>query len=100
MTQNDNGPAPGRNYGETAVFKFSQKVFYPKKRLKFLQRLISIWEKTTRCSSSRNSLRGIRHPVQSNILHIAVLPPALIVLLFWARNLGFWPKNLIFAIRL
>ena len=38
MTQNDNGPAPGWNYGETAVFKFSQKVvflaknaLYPKK---------------------------------------------------------------------
>ena len=25
MTPNDNGPGPGRNYGETAVFTFSRK---------------------------------------------------------------------------
>ena len=28
MTQNDNGPGPGRNYGETAVFTFSRKVVF------------------------------------------------------------------------
>ena len=28
MTQNDNGPGPGRNYGETAVFTFGQKVLF------------------------------------------------------------------------
>ena len=28
MTQNGNGPGPGRNYGETAVFTFSRKVFF------------------------------------------------------------------------
>ena len=28
MNQNDNGLSPGRNYGKTAVFKFSQKVFF------------------------------------------------------------------------
>ena len=28
MTQNDNRPGPGRNYGETAVFTFSRKVFF------------------------------------------------------------------------
>ena len=28
MTQNDNGPGPGRNCGETAVFTFSRKVFF------------------------------------------------------------------------
>ena len=26
MTHNDNGPGPGRNYRETAVFTFSRKV--------------------------------------------------------------------------
>ena len=38
MTQKDNGPGPGRNYGETGVFTFGQKVVfglkngsYPKK---------------------------------------------------------------------
>ena len=31
MTHNDNGPGPGRNNGETAVFTFSRKVvFWPK----------------------------------------------------------------------
>ena len=31
MTQNDNGPGPGRNYGETAVFYVLLKsVFWPK----------------------------------------------------------------------
>ena len=28
MTQNDNGPGPGRNYGETAVFTFGRKVVF------------------------------------------------------------------------
>ena len=28
MTQNDNGQGPGRNYGETDVFTFGQKVFF------------------------------------------------------------------------
>ena len=28
MTQNDNGPGPGRNYGETDVFTFGRKVFF------------------------------------------------------------------------
>ena len=28
-------------------------------------------------------LRGIHHPVQSNILHLAVLPPALMVFFAW-----------------
>ena len=37
---------------------------------------------TARCSSSRNSLRGITHSItHSHILHIAVLPPALMVFL-------------------
>ena len=31
ITQKDNGPGPGRNYGETAVFMFGRKVvFWPK----------------------------------------------------------------------
>ena len=31
MTHNDNGPGQGQNYGETAVFRFGQKlVFWPK----------------------------------------------------------------------
>ena len=28
MTQNDNGPGPGRNYGETAIFTFGLKAFF------------------------------------------------------------------------
>ena len=28
MTQKDNGPGPGRNYGETGVFTFDQKVVF------------------------------------------------------------------------
>ena len=28
MTHNDNGPGPGRNYGETAIFTFGRKVFF------------------------------------------------------------------------
>ena len=28
MTQKDNGPGPGRNYGETGVFTFGRKVFF------------------------------------------------------------------------
>ena len=28
MTQNDNGPGPSRNYGETAIFMSSRKVFF------------------------------------------------------------------------
>ena len=54
MTKNDNGPGPGRNYGETAVFTFGRKVFFwpkmgfnPKNHPKFLKRLIFIWEKAT-----------------------------------------------------
>ena len=32
MTQKDNGPGPGQNYGETGVFTFGQKVgFWPRK---------------------------------------------------------------------
>ena len=28
MTQNDNRPGPGRNYGETSVFTFGRKVVF------------------------------------------------------------------------
>ena len=28
MTQKDNGPSPGRNYGETGVFTFGRKVVF------------------------------------------------------------------------
>ena len=54
MTHNDNGPGPGRIYGETAVFTFCRKAengpkirFFPKKSPKFAKRLIFIWEKGT-----------------------------------------------------
>ena len=54
MTHNDNGPGPGRFYGETAVFTFCRKAengpkirFFPKKSPKFAKRLIFIWEKGT-----------------------------------------------------
>ena len=54
ITQKDNGPGPGRNYGETGVFTFCRKAengpkirFFPKKLPKFAKRLIFIWEKGT-----------------------------------------------------
>ena len=51
MTQNDKGHGSGRNYGETAVFMFGQKVFFwpkiPKKHQQFLKRLIFTLEKAT-----------------------------------------------------
>ena len=37
MTQNDNGPGPGRNYGETAVFMFGRRVFILAKNAFFSQ---------------------------------------------------------------
>ena len=51
--RNNNGPGSSRNYRETAVFKFGQKVFFwpklvsffSKKHPKFAKRLIFIWEK-------------------------------------------------------
>ena len=52
--KNDNGPGPGRIYGETAVFTFCRKAengpkirFFQKKNLNFAKRLIFIWEKGT-----------------------------------------------------
>ena len=55
MTHNDNGPGPGQNNREWAVFTFGRKVFFwpkirfppPKKHPKFAKRLIFIWEKGT-----------------------------------------------------
>merc|ERR1712012_1197339 len=54
MRQNDHQPGPSRNYRETAVFTFSQKVCFwlkmhlnPKKHPQFLKILIFIWEKAT-----------------------------------------------------
>ena len=55
MTHIDNGPGPGRNYGETTVFTFCLKwengpkivFFLPKKHPKPPKRLIFIWEKGT-----------------------------------------------------
>ena len=54
MIQNDNGPRPGWNYGEMAVFTFSRKMlFWPKlgfnqkNHQQFLKRLIIIWAKAT-----------------------------------------------------
>ena len=54
MTQNDNRPGLGWNYGETDIFTFCRKVvfwpkigFNPKNHPKFLKTLISIWEKAT-----------------------------------------------------
>ena len=35
MTQNDNGPGPCRNYGETAVFMFGRKVVFGQKTVFF-----------------------------------------------------------------
>ena len=54
MIQKDNGPGPGRNYGETGVFTFGRKVFfwpkngfYPKKSPKMIFWVITIWAKAT-----------------------------------------------------
>ena len=54
MTQKDNGPGPGRNYGLTGVFTFGQKVvfglkmgFNPKNHPIFPKGLIFTWEKAT-----------------------------------------------------
>ena len=54
MTHTDNGPGPGRNYGETAAFTFCRKVengpkirFSPKKHPKKDKRLLFIWGKGT-----------------------------------------------------
>ena len=52
MTHYDNGPGPGQNYGETAVFTFGRKAFFgqksvffsKKKHLQFANKLIFIWE--------------------------------------------------------
>ena len=45
MTHNDNGPGPGRNYEETAVFTFSRNVvFWPKMR--FSQKAPEISQET------------------------------------------------------
>ena len=53
MTQKDNGPGPGRNYGEKGVFTFGRKVvfglkmgFTPKNRPNNISPLI-IWAKAT-----------------------------------------------------
>ena len=54
MTHTDNGPGPGRNYGETAAFTFCRKVengpkirFSPKNHPKKDKRLLFIWGKGT-----------------------------------------------------
>ena len=54
MTHIDNGHCHSRNYGETTVFTFCQKVvfgpkihFFPKKHPKTTKRLIFIWENGT-----------------------------------------------------
>ena len=64
MTQNDNGPGPGRNYGETAVFRSGRKVFFwpkmgfnPKNLPKFLKRLIFILEEATFSGHGQNMVR-------------------------------------------
>ena len=46
QTQNDKGPGPGQNYGETAVYTFSQKVFFWEKSIlsqKNTQNLLRDW---------------------------------------------------------
>ena len=54
MTQKDNGPGPGRNYGETGVFTFGRKVvfglkmgFTPQKSPKMTFPPLIIWAKAT-----------------------------------------------------
>ena len=58
MTQNDNGPGPGRKYGETAVLIYDRKVFFgQKKQPKFLKILLFILEKGTFSGRGRNMVR-------------------------------------------
>ena len=84
MTVNDNGPGPGRNYGETDVFTFGPKVFFwpkmafnPKNHPKFLKRLISIWDEATFFFEQL-------FPVVARIWL-----GSRSVCFFWAQNLGF-----------
>ena len=94
MTQNDNGPNPGRNYGETAVFMSSLKVFFwlktgfnPKNHPIFLKRQIFIWAKAT------FFFEQLFPVVARTWLEYRS------GFFFGAGNLGFWPKNPFFAIR-
>ena len=94
MTQKDNGLGMGRNYGETDVFTFGRKVafwpkmgFNPKHHPKFLKRLISIWEKAT----------FFFEQLFPGVAKTWLIPKS--VRFFWAQNLGFGPKNPIFALR-
>ena len=79
MTQKDNGPGPGRNYGETGVFTFGQKVFFclkmgfnPNNHPEFLKRLIFIWDEAT--------------------FFVEQLFPGVARTWLESRS-GFWPKN-------
>ena len=78
MTQNDNGPGLGRNYGEMAVFTFGQKVF-------FWPKMHFIPKKTPKICFEAD-------------IHFGNEYFFLCELFFWARNHGFWPKNTIFVL--
>ena len=86
MTQNYNGPGPGRYYRETAVFTFSRKVFFWLKmhfNPKFLKRLKrQLFSVDNFFPVVAGTWLGERR-----------------VCFFWARNLSFWPKNPIFTTR-
>ena len=87
MTQNDNGPDPSRNYGETAIYTFSQKAvlwqkvrfFSPKKHPKFAKQLIFFWK-------------------QGTVLFAQLFPVVARTWLELRSELFFGPKNPFFAI--
>ena len=91
MTQNDNGPGLGWNYGETDVFTFGRKV-WPKMGFKinhpkFLKLMIFILEKAT------FFFEHLFPVVAKTCLEYRSV-------FFWAQNLVFFgQKNPIFAIR-
>ena len=86
MTQNYNGPGPGRYYRETAVFTFSRKLF-------FLAKNALYPKKTPKISYETDFYLG-----KGNFFFMARTCLGLRSGFCWARNLVFLPKNPIFAI--
>ena len=91
MTQKDNGPGPGRIYGETGVFTFGRKVVFglkmglPQKSPKMTFPLLIIWAKALFFFEQL-------FPVVARTWFARRSDS-----LFWAQNFVFWSKNPIFA---
>ena len=94
MTHNDNGPGPGRNYGETAIFTFGRKVFFfGKKSVFFQKKKPKLCLKTDIYFGKGYFFVCTTFPGRGQIL-VRVKKCSF----FWVRNLGFWPKIPLFAI--